>query len=280
MKRNNLTERILFLLAVGALMLALSACADKEQRKPDTSVSDTTQTQNMIDNNEDKEKTVKEQKLLGGLKPEDALEYLKKTPDAVIVQVNTAEWKIEPGFKGALWIPHDEIAQRCDEIPSGRPVILHCGAGVVSVPAYETLIEKRPDIPELGYIAGRPHEIMKEYNEWLIEEASSDPSLTIAETEQTNSMSAKLVQTPPQGVRLTFHYTKAATKASNQFAVWIEDSEGNIVKTIAVTDFTAQGGYDKREDALPKWVKAADPAKSAAEQIDAVSSATPAIGNL
>ena len=93
---------------------------------------------------------------LGGLTPEAALEYLKNTPDVVIVQVNTAQWKIEPGFTGALWIPHDEIAERYDEIPSGKPVMLHCGAGVVSVPAYETLLEKRPDIPELSYIDGYP----------------------------------------------------------------------------------------------------------------------------
>lgn len=58
-----------------------------------------------------------------------------------------------------------EMAERYDEIPEGCPVILHCGAGVVSVPAYETLIEKRPDIPELSYIDGAPP--IKEYNEWL-----------------------------------------------------------------------------------------------------------------
>ena len=104
---------------------------------------------------------------LGGLTPEAALEYLKNTPDVVIVQVNTAEWKIEPGFTGALWIPHDEIAERYDEIPSGKPVMLLCGAGVVSVPAYETLLEKRPDIPELSYIAGSPRSVMDAYNEWV-----------------------------------------------------------------------------------------------------------------
>lgn len=106
------------------------------------------------------------QKLLGGLSPKQALQYIKNTPDVVIVQVNTAQWKIEPGFTGAIWIPHDEMQTRYNEIPRGRPVILHCGAGVVSVPAYKTLIEKRPDIPELSYIAGRPHEIMQEYNSW------------------------------------------------------------------------------------------------------------------
>lgn len=107
------------------------------------------------------------QNILGGLSPEDALEYMKNTPDLVIVQVNTAEWKIIPGFTGALWIPHDEMEERYGEIAEGKPVLLHCGAGVVSVPAYETLIEKRPDIPELGYIAGSPHSIIPAYNEWL-----------------------------------------------------------------------------------------------------------------
>ena len=106
-----------------------------------------------------------ETNVLGGLSPEDALEYMKKTPNLVIVQVNTAEWYIEDGFKDALWIPHTEIAERYDEIPKGVPIILHCGAGVVSVPAYETLVKKRPDIPELSYIAGRPP--IAEYNEWL-----------------------------------------------------------------------------------------------------------------
>ena len=52
-----------------------------------------------------------------------------------------------------------------NEIPSGVPVILHCGAGVVSGPAYETLMEKRKDIPQLSYIAGHPP--VDEFNKWL-----------------------------------------------------------------------------------------------------------------
>lgn len=66
---------------------------------------------------------------------------------------------------GALWIPHDEMAERYGEIPEGCPVILHCDADVVSDPAYETLTEKRPDIPEISYIDGAPP--IKECNEWL-----------------------------------------------------------------------------------------------------------------
>ena len=106
---------------------------------------------------------------LGGLEPEKALEYMKEHYDEglVIVEVNTDYWKLATGVTGAMHIPHDQMAERYDEIPSGVPVILHCGGGIVSVPAYETLMEKRKDIPQLSYIAGRPP--VTEYNEWLRE---------------------------------------------------------------------------------------------------------------
>lgn len=106
---------------------------------------------------------------LGGLPPEKALSYMKENHDKglVIVEVNTDYWKLKNGFTGAMHIPHDQMAERYAEIPSGAPVILHCGAGVVSVPAYETLKEKRPDIPVLSYIAGRPP--VSEFNGWLSE---------------------------------------------------------------------------------------------------------------
>lgn len=110
--------------------------------------------------------------LLGGLSPEEALEYMKNTENLVIVEVNTTQWKKETPFIGATWIPHDEMAERYDEIPEGRPVMLHCGAGVVSVPAYETLIEKRPGIPELSYIDGAPP--IREYNAWLEEQQDKE----------------------------------------------------------------------------------------------------------
>ncbi len=110
--------------------------------------------------------------LLGGLSPEEALEYMKNTESLVIVEVNTAQWKKEIPFTGAMWIPHDEMAERYDEIPEGRPVMLHCGAGVVSIPACETLIEKRPDIPELSYIDGAPP--IQKYNEWLEEQQNKE----------------------------------------------------------------------------------------------------------
>lgn len=106
-------------------------------------------------------------KWLGGLEPEEALAYMKDHYDngLVIVEVNTDYWKLATGFTGAMHIPHDQMAERYNEIPSGVPVILHCGGGIVSVPAYETLMEKRPDIPQLSYIAGHPP--VQEFNSWL-----------------------------------------------------------------------------------------------------------------
>lgn len=71
--------------------------------------------------------TQTEAKRLGGLTPEAALAFLKSTPDVVIVEVNTDYWKLKTGFIGALHIPHDQMASRYNEIPRGRPVILHCG---------------------------------------------------------------------------------------------------------------------------------------------------------
>ncbi|SHI59505.1 hypothetical protein SAMN02745671_01074 [Anaerovibrio lipolyticus DSM 3074] len=106
---------------------------------------------------------------LGGLAPEDALAYMKEhhKEGLVIVEVNTDYWKLKNGFRGAMHIPHDEMEKRYGEIPFGKPVILHCGGGIVSVDAYKVLQEKRKDIPQLSYIAGAP--LVVPYNEWLAE---------------------------------------------------------------------------------------------------------------
>lgn len=77
------------------------------------------------------------------------------------------------------------------------------------------------------------------------------------------------------GVEISFDFSRMSTKASNQTAAWVEDEDGNIVRTIYVSDFAgARRGYQKREDAVPHWVAAADPDALSDEQLDAVSSAT------
>lgn len=77
---------------------------------------------------------------------------------------------------------------------------------------------------------------------------------------------------------VTFDFEKQKGYASNQFAVWVEDLDGNLIKTLYVTKFTANGGFEKRPDAVPVWVARSGIAKG--DQADAISGATPKSGNI
>lgn len=71
-----------------------------------------------------------------------------------------------------------------------------------------------------------------------------------------SALSQQMIQAQTSGkVEIKFNYEKRAGIASNQFAVWIEDEDGNFIKTLYVTRFTGNGGYKKRPDALPLWSK-------------------------
>ena len=81
-------------------------------------------------------------------------------------------------------------------------------------------------------------------------------------------------------VELSFNYQKQAGAGSNQWAVWIENSEGKVVRTLTVTSFTSKGrggrrGYTFRPTCVPTWVKNAKAEEMTDEQIDAVTGATP-----
>ena len=78
-------------------------------------------------------------------------------------------------------------------------------------------------------------------------------------------------------VSVSFDFEKQGGYASNQYAVWIEDADGTLVKTLFVTNFTAKGGYQKRPDTIPVWVE-----RSAAGTgvPDGVSGATPKSGSV
>lgn len=99
----------------------------------------------------------------GAITPETALNYMKVTPGLVVIDVREPQW-IDQSFAGAIRIPWSEMDRRYREIPAGRPVLLHCGAGVMAPRAYRILREKRPDIADLAYIAGAP--LFDAYNEW------------------------------------------------------------------------------------------------------------------
>ncbi|MCL1938437.1 MAG: DUF2271 domain-containing protein [Candidatus Azobacteroides sp.] len=85
-------------------------------------------------------------------------------------------------------------------------------------------------------------------------------------------------KSPSAVVSVKVNYEKQAGPGSNQWAVWIEDAKGNLVKTLFVTNFTADGGYAPRPACTPVWVSKALPKTLTGNQIDAFSGATPLSG--
>ncbi len=97
---------------------------------------------------------------------------------------------------------------------------------------------------------------------------------------QVNGQDAKA-----RKLEVSFNYQKQAGPGSNQYAVWIENAEGEVVKTLFVTAYTTKGrarageqpmrGYVKRPACVPTWVKAAKAEKQTDQQLDAFTGATP-----
>jgi len=108
-------------------------------------------------------------------------------------------------------------------------------------------------------------------------QAQNSSATTVSESKNTSSTVQK---SSSSKVEISFPFVRQGGVATNQFAVWIEDEEGNLVKTLYVTDFTAQGGYKTRKEAIPTWVKKSKIAETSGKDIDAVSGATPKTGNL
>ncbi|MCL2266021.1 MAG: DUF2271 domain-containing protein [Treponema sp.] len=74
---------------------------------------------------------------------------------------------------------------------------------------------------------------------------------------------------------ITFNFTRQTGSASNQYAVWIEDSGGKYIKTLYATRWTAAGGYSRRPASIPIWIKKSNRAEMTQAQVDAVSGVTP-----
>jgi hypothetical protein len=81
-------------------------------------------------------------------------------------------------------------------------------------------------------------------------------------------------------VEITFDYVRQSGAASNQFAVWVENADGVLIKTLYATRYTANGGYRQRPDSIPDWVQKSGLASMSQEEVDAASSATPRPGTL
>ncbi|MEL3907205.1 MAG: DUF2271 domain-containing protein [Treponema sp.] len=89
------------------------------------------------------------------------------------------------------------------------------------------------------------------------------------------NISAEELNNPEKNIQIQFNFTRKIGLASNQFAVWVENEAGILVKNLFVTDFTAGKGWKKRPESLASWrrtVKDTD--------IDGISSATPKSGKV
>lgn len=78
----------------------------------------------------------------------------------------------------------------------------------------------------------------------------------------------------PGSVKIQYNLNHISKLASNQMAVWIEDSDGNYVKSIYATKFIAEGGYKDRPQAIPEWVKKSNWKNASKSEVDSVSGAT------
>ena len=90
-------------------------------------------------------------------------------------------------------------------------------------------------------------------------------------------------------LEVSFDYQRQAGPGSNQYAVWIENEKGDVVKTLFVTSYTTKGrarggeqpkrGYIVRPACVPTWVKTVKADEKTDQQLDAVTGATPQAGD-
>lgn len=109
--------------------------------------------------------------------------------------------------------------------------------------------------------------------------AFSSSRLSSSQVSATSS-SGKASASSPQGeaaaaqslglLDIQYHLYRRDTIASNQIALWIEDSSHRYVKTLIASSFTARGGWRERPQALPEWRKAASWANATQAEINRV----------
>lgn len=110
-------------------------------------------------------------------------------------------------------------------------------------------------------------------------EVAANPVDSVSKSDSTTDCPQTSSKEQSQGtLTVSLNFTHGNTIASNQYAVWIEDNDGNFVRTLFVTRFTGEGGYKRRADSCPTWVSKAKPQDASEEEVDAVTGATPSNG--
>jgi len=90
--------------------------------------------------------------------------------------------------------------------------------------------------------------------------------------------SANPANANPASAEISFTFNRQSGSSSNQYAVWVEDSQGNLVKTLYATRYTANGGWERRPQSIPLWVSKSGLSTMPKKDIDAITSATPRTG--
>jgi len=103
---------------------------------------------------------------------------------------------------------------------------------------------------------------------------------TLPTESETSSIENQTTSSELGEFNLSLNYVKQSGSASNQFAVWIEDMSGNLIKTLYATRFTANGGYKNRPDSIPTWVEKSNLNSMSKTEVDAITGATPKTGIL
>jgi hypothetical protein len=104
-------------------------------------------------------------------------------------------------------------------------------------------------------------------------ESPDDTQLPLQQSEDSSDSQASV--TPSGEVIVTFDYVKQSGSASNQYAIWVEDMDGNYINTLYATKWTAGGGFNSRPDSIASWVEKSGIASMSDYYVDAISGATP-----
>ena len=126
----------------------------------------------------------------------------------------------------------------------------------------------------------QPSEAPRETSEEPADAMPNDPQTT--DDSQSGTPEQEPGDTGAQAaageVVITLDYEKQSGSASNQYAVWIEDIDGNLIKTLYATRYTANGGYRNRPDSIAIWVEKSALDSMSSSEVDAISGATPKAG--
>jgi hypothetical protein len=84
----------------------------------------------------------------------------------------------------------------------------------------------------------------------------------------------------PVAGTLEISYLVSSTVEGSRFtAVWLENEDGELVKTLFVSSELAQGAFTVEGDICPDWIKKSHWEKASQAEVDAVSGPTPVVGS-